>query len=100
MKSSVLEACGKCHQGDDGLPDMREWEGVKDHTEQIWFMINHGLMPPTSKGYDLLSKCKTAALRKWIDEGAKRNSTTTVADLPQCAEGIDQTPEPEPLPPR
>ncbi len=96
IQSYSLTSCQNCHAGKQA-PQLTSLSDLKTHSDLVWSEVSTNAMPPTASGYEPLSSCKKALLKKWIDLGMPSESTATVGEITEC-KNENQQPAPPVIP--
>lgn len=83
IQSYSLVSCKSCHAGNKS-PQLISRTDLQSHADLILNVIATNAMPPASKGYEPLTLCKKALLKKWIELGSPNESTVTVGQIADC----------------
>lgn len=97
VQNTVLVTCQSCHAGQT-QPALNSLQAVRASANLALSEVEGGDMPPPRAGYQPLSACQQAILRKWIELGTPETSDVTVGSLSECAQNKPGEPNTNPNP--
>lgn len=83
IQSGVLNTCLNCHAGTN-KPNLNTKSDIQQAMDKLIPSVMENKMPPASQGFDPLTDCQKALLKKWVDMGMPEHSDEKTGSLPAC----------------